>query len=286
MSSGSGVVSLTVVIPTLNEVDRLPACLASVQWAAEVIVADAGSTDGTQELARRLGAKVIEVTGTTIAQQRNVAIAAASHPWVFALDADERVSAELATSIARELYAPRADVFRVHMRNRYLGALMERGGWGRDRHLRLFRSTMRYQVKRVHEGLEYAGVVVDLAGRLDHDSYRNLSHQLAKVHQYAQWGAEDLFARGKRAGVAELVARPIWRFIRCYLLQGACLEGHRGFVLAAVHAWSAFAKYALLWDMQRQATESVPSESTQGAVVQPIDAVHPKPIRDTLTRSA
>ncbi len=284
--SGPGVFSLTVVIPTLNEVDRLPACLASVQWAAEVIVADAGSTDGTQELARRCGARVIEVTGATIAHQRNVAIAAASHPWVFALDADERVSTELATSIAHELRAPRADAFRVHMRNRYLGALMERGGWGSDRHLRLFRSTMRYHVKRVHEGLHYTGVAVELAGRLDHDSYRNLSHQLAKVQQYAQWGAEDLFARGKRVGVAELVARPIWRFVRCYLLQGACLEGHRGFVLAVVHAWSAFAKYALLWDMQRQANESVSLEGAQGVVVKPIDALHTNPQRDAFTRSA
>ncbi len=283
--SGSGVFSLTVVIPTLNEVDRLPACLASVQWAAEVIVADAGSTDGTQELARHLGARVIEVTGATIAQQRNVAIAAASHPWVLAVDADERVSAELAASIARELVTPRADAFRVHMRNRYLGAMMERGGWGSDRHVRLFRSTMRYHVKRVHEGLNYDGVAVELAGRLEHDSYRNLSHQLTKVQQYAQWGAEDLFARGKRVGAAELVARPLWRFVRCYLLQGAFLEGHRGFVLAAVHAWSAFAKYALLWDMQRRADESVGSASTRGAV-QEVEALQQKPHRDALTRSA
>ncbi len=244
---------VTVVIPTLNEADRLSACLESVRWAAEVVVADAGSTDGTQELARRFGATVLDGAGPTIAEQRNRAIAAASNPWVLALDADERVSPELAASIARAVLMPSAAVFRVHMRNQYLGATMERGGWGRDKHVRLFLSTLRYSVKRVHEGLEYTGTVGDLAGRVEHDSYRNLAHQLAKVNTYAQWGAEDLLARGKRVGFAELAARPLWRFIKCYFVQGACLDGHRGLVLAVVHAWSAFAKYALLWDMQRVA---------------------------------
>lgn len=270
--SRPGAICVTVVIPTLNELDRLSACLDSVQWAAEVIVSDAGSTDGTQELARQRGAVVIDAAAPTIAEQRNRAIAAASQPWVLALDADERVSPELAASIARAIETPRDDVFRVHMRNRYLGATMERGGWGRDRHVRLFPSTMRYSVKRVHEGLEFVGTVGDLAGRVDHDSYRDLHHQLVKVTTYAKWGAEDLFARGKRAGVAELAVRPFWRFIKCYLIQGACLEGYRGLVLAVVHAWSAFAKYAILWDMQRVAHARVANDpviATKSAIASP-----------------
>ena len=246
---------VTVVIPTLNEADRLPACLASVQWAAQIIVADAGSTDGTIAIARRFGAVVLENTGPTIGAQRNAAIAAASQPWVLAVDADERVTAELRDSIRAAIAAPQADAFRVHMRNRYLGAPMERGGWGRDRHVRLFRSTLRYRTQRVHEGLDYHGAVNDLTGRLDHDSYRDLAHQLNKVTTYSAWGAADLHAKGKRVGVSHLVVRPAWRFVRCYFLQGAWREGRRGFVLSAVHAWSAFAKYALLWDMERREAE-------------------------------
>jgi hypothetical protein len=142
------------------------------------------------------------------------------------------------------------------MRNRYLGAPMERGGWGRDRHVRLFKSTLRYRPQKVHEGLDYDGPVANLAGRLDHDSYRNLEHQLIKVTTYSAWGAADLHARGKRVGLSHLVVRPLWRFVKCYFLQGAWREGRRGLVLSAVHSWSAFAKYALLWDAERRDAEA------------------------------
>ncbi len=248
---------VTVVIPTLNEVDRLPACLEAVQWAAHVVVADAGSTDGTIALARRYGATVLEGCGPTIAHQRNAAIEASTQPWILAVDADERVTPELRDAIARAVAAPQADAYRVHMRNRYLGAPMERGGWGRDRHVRLFKSTLRYRPQKVHEGLDYDGAVVDLAGRLDHDSYRDLAHQLTKVTTYSAWGAADLHAKGNRVGLSHLVVRPMWRFIKCYFLQGAWREGRRGLVLSVVHAWSAFAKYALLWDVERREAESI-----------------------------
>ena len=278
-------VPVTVVIPTLNEVDRLPACLASVRWADQVIVADAGSTDGTQELARSMGAIVIERCGPTIAEQRNIAIAASAHQWILALDADERVSPELARSIAQEIVAPRGSAFRVHMRNQYLGATMERGGWGRDRHVRLFRSSLRYEVKRVHEGLHFEGAAFDLAGRVDHDSYRDLGHQLAKVNCYAKWGAEDLFARGKQVGLVQIIMRPAWRFIKCYFLQGAILEGQRGLVLAVVHAWSAFAKYALLWDMQRMANAMVVKSAPSMSPVVALEDARAKR-GDSLARTA
>ena len=244
-----------VVIPTLNEADRLAACLASVGWAAEVIVADAGSTDGTEAIARRYGATVVQVRGTTIAGQRNAAADLASQPWILYLDADERVTPELAASIADATVAPPADAFRIHFRNRYLGAPMERGGWGRDRHIRLARANVRWRIKQVHERLDFDGPIADLCGRIDHDSYRNLEHQLNKVTNYSAWGASDLHSKGKRVGLSHLVVRPAWRFVKCYFLQGAWREGRRGLVLSAVHAWSAFAKYALLWDRERQSAE-------------------------------
>ena len=252
-----GRVPVTVVIPTLNEADRLPACLESVRWAAEVIVADAGSTDTTAAIARRFGATVVDVYGATIAGQRNVAMDRATQPWILSLDADERVTPELAASIAAATELPAAAAYRIHFRNRYLGAPMERGGWGRDRHVRFSRAGIRWRISQVHERLDYDGPVGDLQGRIDHDSYRSLEHQLRKVTTYAAWGASDLRSHGKRVGLSQLVIRPLWRFVKCYLLQGAWREGRRGFVLGVVHAWSAFAKYAVLWDLERQAAEEM-----------------------------
>ena len=94
---------VTIVIPTLNEADQIADCVRQVAWADEIIVADAGSTDGTVELAREAGALVLEQTGPTIAAQRNAAIARARNNWIFALDADERFTDELRTELAATL---------------------------------------------------------------------------------------------------------------------------------------------------------------------------------------
>ncbi len=268
----SSLIPVSVVIPTLNEADRLARCLQSVSWAAEVIVADAGSTDGTVAMARDLGARVLEVPGLTIAGQRNAAMAVASFPWVLALDADERASPELAASIRAAIDAPVADAYSIHFRNQYLGAPMERGGWGRDRHVRFSRTALRWKVKRVHERLDYDGPVADLCGRIEHDSYRTLEHQLRKVTTYADWGADDLARRGTAPGVSHLVIRPLWRFVKCYFLQGAWREGRRGLILGVVHAWSAFAKYAILWDKQRFAHDSQRAVAVRSARIDEIEA--------------
>jgi len=246
-------VPVTVVIPTLNEADRLPACLSSVLWADEVIVADAGSTDHTVEIARRFGARVLESCGPTIGAQKNAGIEVARHAWILSIDADERVTPELQSAITQALAAPAAVAYRVHLRNRYLGAAFDRGGWARDYHVRLFPSTYRWTTHKVHERLNVEGHIATLAGRLEHESYRDLAHQLEKAVRYSAWGADDLRHRGKRVRASQLLLNPLWRFVKTYLFEGMWREGWRGFVFCMVHAWCAFSKYALLWDAERKA---------------------------------
>ena len=249
---------LSVVIPTLNEADRLPACLASVQWAADVIVVDAGSTDGTLDIARAHGARVIESRGPTIGAQKNLGIAGARFPWVLSIDADEAVSPELRDAIIRTLAAPSHAGYRIQLRNRYLGAPYNRGGWGRDWHIRLYRQSCRWTADLVHERLIISGEIGDLDGRLDHESYRDLAHQLRKCCTYAEWGAADLVRRGARVGPSHLVLNPAWRFVKTFLLQSMWREGWRGFLFCAVHAWACFTKYALVWDARRKADAASP----------------------------
>src|ERR1700694_1939004 len=118
---GTASVPLTVSIPTLDEADQIAECIGRAAWANEIIVADAGSSDGTVELARAHGARVMENTGPTIAAQRNAAIAAASNQWILAVDADERITDALREEIARILQAPAHPAYRVRRRNFYLG---------------------------------------------------------------------------------------------------------------------------------------------------------------------
>jgi (heptosyl)LPS beta-1,4-glucosyltransferase len=258
--SGERRTLLTVVIPTLNEADRLPDCLASVAWASEIIVVDAGSADETVTVARKAGALVISMRGGTIGEQKNAGIAAASTRWILSIDADERVTPALRASIEEAVRTPTAEAYRLHLRNHYLGAVYMRGSWGRDRHVRLYPSTCRWSAHQVHEKLEGVGTVQDLSGFLEHESYRDLSHQLRKAVTYAEWGAADLQTTNRRITVATLVGRPLWRFLKTYLLQGMWRDGTRGFVFCAVHAWACFSKYAVVWDQQRQRALGLPLE--------------------------
>jgi glycosyltransferase involved in cell wall biosynthesis len=270
-------IPVSVVIPTLNEADRLPACLDSVRWAADVIVVDAGSSDATRDVARAHGARVIEMTGRTIGAQKNQGIAHARHPWILSIDADERVTPELEAAIARAVSSPSAAAFRVHLFNHYLGAPFDRGGWARDRHVRLFPSHWRWTEQRVHERLIVEGPVADLDGRLAHDSYRDLAHQLAKATTYARWGADDLVDRGVSVRWTHLVLRPVWRFTKTFLFEGMWREGARGFVFCAVHAWSCFAKYALAWDLRRRAQSTTVSDAPHAADPVPLLSPHRMP---------
>ncbi len=248
---------ITVVIPTLNEAAQIAACVGHLRWADEVLVADGGSSDGTPELARMAGATVLEVPGVTIAAQRNAAIGRARNRWVFALDADERIGPELAAELTQlagdGANGARHEAYAVRRNNVYLGRLMRHAGWGDAWAVRFFQRDRRFIEKRVHEGLEPVRDVGRLVYPLAHTPYKDLSHHVRKLVQYAEWGAADLKDRGRRARVADLVVRPAWQFFRTYFLQLGLLEGWRGLVLCGLAGVSVFLKYARLWDLERNA---------------------------------
>jgi glycosyltransferase involved in cell wall biosynthesis len=239
-------VPVTVVIPTLNESSRIATCLASVAWAGEIIVADGGSEDDTVERARQAGARVVELPGGWIADQRNAAIAEARHDWILALDADEVASAELATEIGRRLVHADAEAFDIRRRNFYRGVELTSGSWSRDWITRLYRRNRRYLRHRVHEHLDPGPPAARLAATILHHPYQDLAHHVRKIHRYAEWAAADLADRGIQPSIAATALRPLWRFWRSYLLDGGWRQGRAGFIAAALGAYGVFLKYAFL----------------------------------------
>ncbi|HYQ99077.1 MAG TPA: glycosyltransferase family 2 protein [Casimicrobiaceae bacterium] len=243
----SGPLPLSLCVITRDAAAQIADCLASAAFADEVVVVDSGSCDDPVELARRRGARVIERAWPGFGAQKHFAVGAAAHDWVLCLDADERVTPELAAAIAREMAAPRAAGYAVARRNRFLGRWLAHGEGYPDWNVRLFdRRRARWSEDPVHEHVLCDGPVARLEGDLLHASAESLDDYLAKQNRYTTLQAAAMHARGERAGVLRLVLSPLVRFVRFYVLRLGFLDGVAGLVHIAIGCQNSFLKYAKL----------------------------------------
>ena len=244
---------LSVIVPTFNEERNIRACLESVRFADEILLVDSFSTDATLSIARPLATRLLEHEYANSGTQKNWTLPQAAHRWVLVVDADERVSAELAVEIRALLDSPPPhDGYVIRRLNHFHGKLIRHGGWGRDRVLRLFnRDKSRYQEKEVHAEVDVKGSVSELRHPLLHDTFRGFGDYLKKMDRYTKWGADDLHRRGKRASVVDLAVRPPGRFFKRYLMQAGFLDGIEGLLISGLDTYSVFLKYARLWETER-----------------------------------
>lgn len=266
---------LTVIIPCKDELPNIEACINSVAALAdELIVADSGSTDGTLELIKARGdCRVLEREYVNSANFKNWVIPQATHDWILLVDADERVTPELAAEIQRlkdssELERTPHDTFSIARRVFLLNHLVRFSGWQHDRVRRLFRKTCCYETRRVHAELDVAWNKTGyLNSPFEHHTFRSLKHFSAKLERYAYWSAEDLFAQGKRSGWVNLTLRPLFRFVKHYVFQLGILDGPTGLIISSSLAFSVYQKYAALWELECQAAKSGGTSATATASV-------------------
>jgi glycosyltransferase involved in cell wall biosynthesis len=245
---------LSACIIAMDEEDRIGDCLASLAFCDEIVVVDSHSTDRTREVAASFGARVIERDWPGHVAQKEFAIRAAQHDWVLCLDADERLSPELAGEITalRDAGFPDKAGWRFPRLSRYLGAWVRRGTWYPDRQLRLFdRRRGRWGGHNPHDRVELDGPLGTLKGDLLHDPYRDLAEHLETIDRYTTTMAQGMRDRGRRASLLDLVLRPPVRFLRFYVLKGGFLLGWRGIVLAYLAAHYVRLKYAKLLVLER-----------------------------------
>ena len=246
---------ISACIITLDEADRIEACLNSLAFCDEIVVVDSGSTDATRELASAKGACVLVHEFAGYRAQKQFAIETARHDWVLCLDADERVTPALRASIqaAQAQGFARAAGYRFARATEYFGAFLRHGNAYPDRVLRLFdrqRGGFRGE-REIHEHASVDGTVATLAGDLEHHAYRSLSDQLGRLQRYASMMAEHLHARGRHAHLWNIVFNPFWRFLRGYVLRAGFLDGWRGLVYAYVEANYVRQKFIQLWLLAR-----------------------------------
>lgn len=240
---------LSIALIAHNEAHQLCDCLASVAWADEIVVVENGSSDGTAELARELGAIVISTPDWPgFGVQKNRAIDACRGDWILVLDCDERVSTSLQEEIERTLAAPTFDVYRVPRHSTYCGQFIEHSGWRPDYVRRLFkRGAARFSDARVHESLIVDKPMGTLNAPITHYSFRTLEEVIQKMNRYSSDSAAMLAARDKAPGLATAVLHGVAAFVRSYVLRLGFLDGRMGFVLAVSNAEGSYYRYVKAW---------------------------------------
>jgi len=244
-----------VTVITRNESANIDAALESVSWADEVVVVDAESTDDTAARARKRGARVEVRAWPGFGAQKNYAASIAANDWILSLDADERVSPDLASEIRALLASEPAERgYRVPRISHYLGRWIRGTDWYPDYQLRLYdRRAAGWNGRRVHESV---ALTHGEPGRLRHDlqhyPYRDISHHLETIDRYTTLASEQMFADGRVPSIAGVALHPPFAFLRNYVLRGGWRLGSVGFVVSVLNTYYVFLKLAKTWDRNRR----------------------------------
>ncbi len=243
---------ISATLITFNEEQAIRDALESLFWADEIIVVDSESTDRTVEIARQFTDQIIIRPWPGYAAQKTFAAAQASHDWVFNLDADERVSADLARELQnmKQQPEPAASGFEMPRRTFYLGRWIRHSGWYPDYKLRLYnRNRGKWRGEFVHESVEVDGNVEKLNGDILHYTVRNASDHHLRIDRYTTLAAEELRQKGKRARATSIFISPLTTFIRSYIFKLGFLDGLPGLAIAYFAAHYAFLKNLKLWEL-------------------------------------
>ncbi|MBZ0104861.1 MAG: glycosyltransferase family 2 protein [Sulfuricella denitrificans] len=242
----------SVVLITLNAAHQLEACLQSVVFADEIVVVDSGSSDDTPAIALKYGARVVSHPWLGFGPQKQFAVEQARNDWVLCLDADERVSEGLRSSIIAALGQPEFQAYRMPRSNRFMGRYLRHGEGYPDWSLRLFdRRHARWSDDAVHEKVLTGSRIGALRGDLLHDSAEDLGAYLEKQNRYTTLQAATLHQAGHRAHLAQLIFSPAVRFVRFYFFRLGMLDGIAGLVHIAIGCSNSFMKYAKLLALQK-----------------------------------
>ena len=246
---------ISVYIIAYNEVDKISDCINSVLWADEIIVADSFSTDGTSEIAEKLGAKVIHIPFEGYGDLRNKAISHCTCEWIFSLDSDERCTTEVYHEIKKLVNNAPLDMYRVPRKNFFMGRWIKYSGWYPNfRQPQLFRNgKMSYTMDSVHEGYishsdKEISVIKNIIWQFP---FKNTEEVMYKANRYSTLGVKKLQENGETSSVLKAFLHGFWSFIKHYIFKLGFLDGGPGFVIAFGNFEGTFYRYIKLMEAQK-----------------------------------
>lgn len=253
-------IPISACVISLDEEDRIEACLDSLSFCDELLVLDSGSTDRTRELAEARGARVEIQPFLGHRAQKQRAVDLARYDWIFSLDCDERIGDRLRVEVEalRRDFPTGVAGFSMPRRNHYLGRPMRHGLFWPDRKLRWFdRRRCRWGGTDPHDRVEPDpdAQIVALQGELLHDSYRSFAEHRRTVERFAAIAARALRAEGRRAGPLTPWTRALAALVKGMGPKLAWLDGWRGVLAAYMSARYDYLKYR---DLRRLPAEADP----------------------------
>ena len=240
--------ALTAILIAYNEELDLPRALNSLAGLAdEIILVDSGSSDRTCEIARAFGARIYTRQVDSLAEQKNFAASFSSNDWLISIDCDEELDSELRASLlAWKQSLPDKDAYDFALLTNYLGDWIRHSGWYPDHKLRLYRRDRAKFVGVVHEGVKLEGSTGRLQGHLLHYTVRSLAEHKAKLDSLSTLGAQDMYARGRKAWRGAMLFAPPWTFLQRLVFQLGLLDGWRGLLIAWLSGSYIYQKYRKL----------------------------------------
>lgn len=245
---------LSVAMITFNEEKNLDRTLKSLRdLAQEIIIVDSGSTDKTQKIAEKYGAKFITQSWLGYGKQRNFAIENSSQEWILCIDADEELTEELYQKIKGIIKNERdQNVYEINRISVCFGKILRHGGWGESYAIRLFKKESgRFNDNTVHESFETSDKILKIRESLLHHSYLTLEDYFTKFNRYTTEGALEYYKKGKKSSVFQIVINPIYKFIRMYIFRLGFLDGIEGLTIATTSSMYSMVKYFKLREIYR-----------------------------------
>jgi len=244
---------LSVTIITRDEEADIADAIASVAWADEILIVDSHSTDRTVEVARQAEARVIVIVRDWpgYSEQKNYAASQAANDWILSIDADERVTPELARELRKTLESPVQAAYEVPRLTWHLGRWIRGTDWYPDYQTRLYdRRAAQWTGRYVHESVAVAGSRGRLNGDLQHFAYRDIDDHLETIDRYTSLAARQMYEDGRRTSLPALLLHGPLAFLRNYVAKGGFRLGAAGAIVSAMNAYYVFLKYAKLWQLQ------------------------------------
>ncbi|MEN8252824.1 MAG: glycosyltransferase family 2 protein [Patescibacteria group bacterium] len=246
--------SISAIIIAKNEESMIANCIDTVAWCDEVLLINNNSTDGTTQLARNMGVRVVDFHSDSFAKIRTEALLKAKTDWIFYIDADERVTPKLSQEILVNIETAEVPVLKIKRKNMMYGKYFNHGGWQNDWIERVFlRSSLTGWKGVVHESPLYKGEVKKLHHELIHLTHRNTQSNFIKSAQWTKKEAKLLFkAKTKKVTLVTLFRKSTMEFLRRTIIFGARKDGMEGLIESLVQGMNKFLVYLQLWELQQK----------------------------------